>query len=114
MPTARPVAISGIVFADKNADGYRDSNEAILANYKVFLDANKNGVLDTGEVSVLTNASGAYSFTGLGAGTYSVDYTVPTNFVNTGTKPLTGIVLTAGATSANNNFFAQSVKTRRG
>ena len=53
-----------------------------------------------------TTASGAYTFTGLVAGSYSVDYTVPTGYANTGVKPQS-VTVTAGQLSTGTNFFAQ-------
>ena len=38
----------------------------------MFLDTNNNGVLDAGELTSVTSASGAYSFSGLAAGAYTV------------------------------------------
>ena len=57
--------------------------------------------------SVTTGAGGAYSITGLQAGTYSVTYTPPSGFVNTGTAPLT-VILTAGEADTGNDFFTQT------
>ncbi|TMF06025.1 MAG: tandem-95 repeat protein, partial [Chloroflexi bacterium] len=61
----------------------------------------------TSSGAATTDANGNYSFVNLSAGTYSVDYTVPSGFVNTGTKPITGISLAAGQTAVGQNFFAQ-------
>ena len=43
----------------------KDSGEPGLAGQTVFLDLNNNGILDSGEPTAITNASGAFSFTGL-------------------------------------------------
>ena len=48
------------------------SGEGALASWKVFIDANKNGILDTGEATAITDASGAYRFGGIAPGTYRV------------------------------------------
>ena len=64
--------ISGVVFRDFNLDGQQDGSEPALAGITVFLDTNNNGVLDAGEPTSVTNASGVYSFSGLAAGTYTV------------------------------------------
>src|SRR4029079_15999857 len=53
-----------------------------------------------------TDANGAYTFTGLPAGSYSIDYTVSTGYANTGTRPLP-VTLTAGQNATGNNFFEQ-------
>jgi len=62
--------ISGAVFEDKDGDGAREVGDPIL-RWTVFADANKNGVLDTGEVSAVANTKGRYSLT-LPAGSYDI------------------------------------------
>ena len=49
----------------------------------VYLDANDNGVLDGGEQTDVTDASGNYAFTGLPAGDYVVREIVPAGYVQT-------------------------------
>ncbi len=63
--------ISGVKFADDNANGVRDAGEAGIAGVSIFLDANNNGVLDAGEVSTTTDSDGQY-FLQVPAGTYTV------------------------------------------
>jgi hypothetical protein len=43
-----------------------------MSGVTVYIDANNNGQLDSGETSTTTDGSGNYSFTGLTAGTYSI------------------------------------------
>lgn len=62
-PPPPTYSISGVAFVDANSNGVRESGEAGLANVSVSL---------TGGGSVLTDASGAYSFSGLSAGSYTV------------------------------------------
>ena len=69
--------IKGTVYNDLNANTFLDTDEPPLAGVRVFLDLNKNGTLDAGEPSVLSDASGAYAFTGLHAGTYRVAQQAP-------------------------------------
>ena len=64
--------ISGQVFNDLNANGLKDGGESGQSGWTVYLDANGNGQLDTGETSTTTAADGSYSFDGLAAGTYTV------------------------------------------
>jgi hypothetical protein len=54
--------ISGAVYGDQDASGTQDNGEHGLAGWTIFLDANGNGTLDTGETTTLTNAHGQYSF----------------------------------------------------
>ena len=65
-------AVGGVVFRDFNLNGAHDSGEPGLAGQTLFLDLNNNGVLDSGEPTATTNASGAFSFTGIAAGTYTL------------------------------------------
>ena len=64
--------LGGHLFIDYNADAVQESGEAGVVGRTVFLDANGNGVLDPGEPSALTGAAGAYSFTGIVPGTYTL------------------------------------------
>jgi hypothetical protein len=84
--TAEPAATSGTA-----VDGY-------LSGATVFCDTNGNGVLDTGEASVTTNASGKYTFTQQCSGTVVV-----TGGTNADTSyPFGGVLKThAGASIAS-------------
>ena len=64
--------ISGQVFNDLNANGLKDTSESGQSGWTIYLDADGNGQLDTGETSTTTAADGSYSFNGLAAGTYNV------------------------------------------
>ncbi len=57
-----PGEIRGVVFADHDANGTQQSNEPGIAGRTVYLDTNNNSVLDAGELSTVTNASGQYVF----------------------------------------------------
>jgi hypothetical protein len=70
--TAGRGSISGTVFNDVNADGLRAASDAGVEGWTVYLDANANSALDPGEVSILTNGLGFYSFPSLVAGSYRV------------------------------------------
>jgi len=73
-PTCSPInrvntySISGTAFVDANLNGVWDSGEALLANVSINLaDASGNFL-----ATVMTDAQGHYSFTALVAGTYYV------------------------------------------
>jgi hypothetical protein len=86
-------SISGVVFVDANGNGAMDTGEAPFGGAKVFLDRNNNGVADAGEPSVLADLLGHYSFTGLSAGTYEVGAaTVPPGGYKQTTKPPAGVI----------------------
>lgn len=80
-------AIHGAVFSDKNHDGIRQASEPGLSGITVYLDANHNGALDAGEQQTTTapdlyytpsvNEAGAYGFTHLAEGAYTVRIVVP-------------------------------------
>jgi uncharacterized protein YkwD/uncharacterized protein (DUF2141 family) len=70
-------SIRGRVFNDLNGNGHRNSGETGLEGETIFVDANLNGVLDTGESSTTTLADGSYSFTGFDAGDYRVAEIIP-------------------------------------
>jgi len=67
-----PASIAGVVWCDTDGDGIRDPGEAAASGWTVFLDQDANGLLGSGEASVVTGSSGAYSFPGLAAGSYRV------------------------------------------
>lgn len=60
-------AVTGILWADENADGVIDSSEARLPGITVtlYLDTNGDGVYDNGTVTTTTASDGSYEFTGL-------------------------------------------------
>ena len=72
--TVRDGKISGLVWYDTNADGVRDPAEmGRVANSLVTLTGPVNG-------SMMTTASGAYTFNGLPGGAYTVKFTKPINY----------------------------------
>src|SRR5207237_1422320 len=66
----RGVTISGLLFQDSNGDGVQQAGEPGLSSWTVYLDANGNGTLDTGETTATTDSNGNYAFANLGPGTY--------------------------------------------
>ncbi|MBO9545403.1 SdrD B-like domain-containing protein, partial [Caulobacter sp.] len=73
--TEKTATIAGVKFLDANGNGVRDAGEVGLAGWTIFVDSNNNGVLDAGERSTVTDANGAFAFTGmpLSLGTVRVD-----------------------------------------
>ncbi len=61
--------ISGHIYDDFNGNRV---NETPLGGWVVYIDLNHDGTLDSGDPTTTTDSSGAYSFTGLAAGTYRV------------------------------------------
>ncbi|TWU47692.1 SdrD B-like domain-containing protein [Rubripirellula reticaptiva] len=64
--------ISGTILDDVNSDGISDVGDQPRVGVDVFLDSNRNGVLDAGEVFVTTDAAGTYTFTGITPGDHQV------------------------------------------
>ncbi len=109
----QPATIGDFVFNDINANGIQDAGELGIAGVTVTLT-----FPDLTTATTTTNASGLYSFTNLGAGTYNVAFTTPAGFTPTGSNVgandaidsdpisgvVTGIVLTAG--QVNNTIDA--------
>jgi uncharacterized delta-60 repeat protein len=65
-------SISGTIFGDTNGDGTRETGEPGLAGYGCFIDFNGDGVFDSGDVRVFSDATGHYQFLGLAPGAYTV------------------------------------------
>ena len=91
--SAPPATIVGIAFNDLNGDGVQDGGETGLGGVQVYLDSNNNGVFNTGEPSTITDPTGAYSFSGLAAGTYVVRELAPAGDVQTA-PPATSVATT--------------------
>ncbi|NET40922.1 SdrD B-like domain-containing protein [Okeania sp. SIO2B3] len=65
--------ISGVLFDDLNINGVRDPGEPGIAGSQVFLDANRNGILEEGEASTFTDEFGFYSYVDVFPGQYNID-----------------------------------------
>src|SRR5262245_45944477 len=88
--TLLSAGIQGSLFHDRNGDGARGPGEPALAGVTVYLDQNHNGTRDSGEASTSTDAAGAYQFSGLADGTYTVAQEVPAGWAQTSPGPVTG------------------------
>jgi protocatechuate 3,4-dioxygenase beta subunit len=67
-----PASISGQVFHDLDGDGNPEPGEPGLAGWRVYVDANNNGVLDPGEEYTDSDAQGRFTLAGLPAGAYTI------------------------------------------
>ena len=67
-----PAEITGVKWNDLNKDGIRDTGEPTLSGWTIYLDANNNGELDSGEQSTVTDTNGEYTFDNLSPGSYIV------------------------------------------
>src|SRR5258708_7713020 len=109
-----PAALKGFVYVDSSNDGIKDPNEAAIAGVSVTL----SGIDDLGSNVSLTQATlsdGSYAFLNLRPGTYTVQETQPSSYLDG--KDTIGAVagvptndrfssigLGAGVIDPNNNF----------
>ncbi|MFO0804997.1 MAG: SdrD B-like domain-containing protein [Gemmataceae bacterium] len=93
----RNAIIRGTAYDDENANGRRDSGEFPLAGWTVFLDRDRNGVLDPGEARTVTNSAGEYVFDDLPAGEYDVRLVPADGWVDTSANPATVVVQTGAS-----------------
>ncbi|MEB3318100.1 MAG: SdrD B-like domain-containing protein [Cyanobacteriota bacterium] len=103
--------IRGLKWNDLNGNGIRETSESGLSGMRIFLDANKNGIFDQGEVSTTTNASGQYAFTKLTPATYLVGEVLPAGWQqtwpNTGQKPSFRLLSSTSYEGANANSLVE-------
>ena len=85
-PTA---TVTGFKYLDVNGDGFQDWGEPGLADWTIYVDANDNSVLDTGETSVTTASDGSYSLT-LPPGMHVIREVLPTGWAQTYPGPAAG------------------------
>ncbi|MCU0978062.1 MAG: hypothetical protein MUF25_02725, partial [Pirellulaceae bacterium] len=78
-PTA---TVTGFKYLDVNGDGFQDWGEPGLQGWTIFVDADDDGNLDSGEVSVTTGSDGAYSLI-LPPGNHVIREVLPTNWSQT-------------------------------
>jgi Ice-binding-like/SdrD B-like domain/Domain of unknown function (DUF4214) len=106
----RLISISGVKFQDTNGNGVRNIGEPGLQGWTVFLDANNNGVLDSGETRTTTDANGNYTFANLGPGTYRVREVGQSGWVQMTNNPA-AVIATSGANVTVRPFGEARVAT---
>jgi hypothetical protein len=104
-PTLDKGSIFGTVFYDEDLDGVQDPSESGLSGRTVFLDANNNGVHDTGEGITTTDSNGNYNFPSLTPFTYRVRQVLPAGWIQTfPTTAFHSVTVTSGTTAQPFNF----------
>jgi hypothetical protein len=83
--TAAPFGntINGQLFNDLNNNGVKDNGEPALAGWTVYLDLHRDGILDPGDPTAVTDSNGNYTFTNVGPGSYLVREVVPQGWTQT-------------------------------
>ncbi len=79
----RPSEIHGIKYEDLNGNHVRDVGEPGIEGVTIFIDLDRDDVLDVGEPTTLTLTDGSYSFVDLESGAYVVREVVPDGYVST-------------------------------
>jgi subtilisin family serine protease len=77
-----PGNIFGVVFSDSNGNEARDPGEVGIPGFRVFIDANENGVFDDGEIFTLTSSNGSFTFSDVAPGLKQLDLEI----LNEGTE----------------------------
>jgi hypothetical protein len=109
-----PASVSGFVYSDLNNNGVLDPGEGGLLGVTVSL----TGVDDHGQavsLSAVTDGNGAYSFSGLRPGTYTITELQPAGWMSgkdtigsqggvVGVNQFSGVALGQGTNGVNNNF----------
>ncbi len=101
-PAATPTTFSGVVAASGFVPGSATGNPTLKAGYyqkaTVFVDTNGNGVLDSGEVSAVTDASGKFTLSTTQTGPLVAD--ISTTAINTATgAPVTSHLILRASTA---------------
>ncbi len=93
--------LSGVVAASGYVPGSNTGNPTLKAGYyakaTVFVDANGNGVLDSGEASTTTDASGKFTLTTTQGGQLVADIGTSATNTATGAKVASHLILRASA-----------------
>ncbi len=99
-------SITGNVFNDANGDQKKETSEAGLLGWTVYIDVNNDGKLDNSEKQILTDKNGNFTLQGLAAGTYVVRAVRPAGWTQTTPTKNLGqhIVVVAGKTATGAVF----------
>lgn len=108
----RPTEVHGVDFEDLDGDHVQDPGEPAVEGATVFVDLNRNDVLDAGEPSAITKADGSYAFSGLGSGGYVVREVVRAGYERTYPQTTGGTLWPQGTSNpAVGNVTPTSITT---
>ena len=108
-------AITGTLWNDADGNGARDAGEPVLGGWTVFVDANTNGVLDSGEVRATSGSDGTYVLQLPAAGDYTVRVLRSTSWL--ATAPSEGfrtVTIDSSPVTGTNFGFRSTVATVSG
>lgn len=100
----RPAPITGTVFIDTNRNGRLDAGEVGRAGVRLVLTGTRPGGITVTQRETLSGADGTYGFPDLLPGSYVVSVAVPGGLTATSPRQITGIPIRSGIGSPNNNF----------
>ena len=100
----RPAPISGTVFIDTNRNGRLDAGEVGRAGVRLTLTGTRPGSITVATRTTTSGTDGSYLFDGLLPGTYAVSVAVPGGLSLTTPREITGIPIRSNVGSPNNNF----------
>ncbi len=92
--------ILGVKFDDINGNHLRDAGELGMSGITIFIDLNRNNILDTGEPTAISGSDGSYSFTNLSPGKYVVRSVDPIGHEHTYPTSVGGILWPTGVSNA--------------
>lgn len=99
-------SVRGTYYKDTDKDGTQDTGEVGIAGVTIFADANNNGVLDSGEVTDVTDSAGDYGLF-VQAGQYTIRAVAQGANVPTGTSASgQTVIVQMGSTIDNIDFGA--------
>jgi hypothetical protein len=97
------VTITGTVFQDQNDNHVQDPGEPGLSGWTVQLDS--------GAMTATTNASGAYTFTGVGPGSHTVSEVVQSAYIETSPRGDVYTFDTSNGLNVSGKNFANEILT---
>ncbi len=95
----RPTEIRGTKFDDVNGNHLREVDEPVMVGQTIFVDLDRDDVLDTDEPSTTTAEDGTYSFVGLPTGSYVVRSVVASGYSKSSPTTLGGVLWPSGASN---------------
>jgi hypothetical protein len=108
-----PVVISAgtVVAPTGSIAGTVTAGGKALSGVEVYIDANNSGSPTASDLTTSTTSTGAYSFTGLAAGTYVVREVTPTGYTQTSPTGANTVSLTTNQAATGENFVDSPVST---